>query len=143
MASPAFIYAFDNLGPDRFVELCGLLLGSRYRGFVLGGPGPDGGIDSEISPALGQLLAESPTLLLDNAVKPGDLTIFQFKHKVTARTGQVNARAQLLKQYRSTERKAGELRKSLIQSRKPNTYVLVTNVEVNAEFRESFRQTCR
>ncbi len=43
MAKPAFIYAFDNLGPDRFAELCGVLIGSRYKGFVLGGVGPDGG----------------------------------------------------------------------------------------------------
>lgn len=35
MAKPAFIYAFDNLGPYRFTELCGELLGSRYHGFML------------------------------------------------------------------------------------------------------------
>jgi hypothetical protein len=65
MASPAFIYAFDSLGPDRFVALCGLLLGGKYRGFLLSGPGPDGGIDGELTPAFGELLTESPTLLLD------------------------------------------------------------------------------
>ena len=51
MAKPAFISAFDNLGPERFTELCGLLLGSRYKGFLLGGVGPDGGIDGEVTPA--------------------------------------------------------------------------------------------
>jgi len=48
MAKPAFIYAFDNLGPYRFTELCGEILGSRYNGFLLGGEGADGGIDGEI-----------------------------------------------------------------------------------------------
>jgi len=53
MAKPAFIYAFDNLGQSKFVELCGLLLASRYKGFLLGGVGPDGGIDAEIDQAIG------------------------------------------------------------------------------------------
>lgn len=136
MASPAFIYAFDNLGPERFVELCGLLLGSRYRGFLLSGPGPDGGIDGELRP-------ESPSLLLDRVINPGELTIFQFKHKVVARTGQVNARNQLLNQYKSTRSKQGELKSELVKGQKLITYVLVTNVEVNAKFRKSFREICR
>jgi hypothetical protein len=143
MASPAFIYAFDNLGPDRFVELCGLLLGSRYRGFLLSGPGPDGGLDGELVSSLGELLPDSPSLFLDKVIRPGELTIFQFKHKVTARTGQASARQQLLSQYRSTQSKPGELKRELIKSRRPTTYVLVTNVEVNAKFRETFREICR
>jgi hypothetical protein len=47
MAKPAFIYAFDNLGPERYTEICGLILASRFKGFLLGGVGPDGGIDHD------------------------------------------------------------------------------------------------
>lgn len=51
MAKPAFIYAFDNFEPERFTQLCGELLGSRYKGFgsfAFGGVGADGGIDAEL-----------------------------------------------------------------------------------------------
>jgi hypothetical protein len=143
MASPAFIYAFDSLGPDRFVALCGLLLGGKYRGFLLSGPGPDGGIDGELTPAFGELLTESPTLLLDQKLDAGELTLFQFKHKVVARTGQANARRQLLGLYRTTQSSPSELKRELVVEKRPKNYVLVTNVEVNASFRESFREVCR
>ncbi len=66
MATPGFIYAFDNIGNQRFVELCSLLLGSRFVGFLLSGPGPDGGVDAEIDTALGELRPEEPTLFLDD-----------------------------------------------------------------------------
>ncbi|MEO8325530.1 MAG: hypothetical protein ABI618_06755 [Nitrospirota bacterium] len=143
MASPAFIYVFDSLGPDRFVELCGLLLGGRYRGFLLSGPGPDGGVDGEVAPAFGELFTESPALLLDQKLDAGELTLFQFKHKVVARTGQANARRQLLGLYRTTKSSPSELKRELVVEKRPKNYVLVTNVEVNASFRESFREICR
>ncbi len=143
MASPAFIYAFDSLGPDRFVELCGLLLGGRYRGFLLSGPGPDGGIDGEVTPAFGELLTESPALLLNQKLDAGELTVFQFKHKVVARTGQANARQQLLRIYRTTGSNPSELKRELLVKKKPKNYVLVTNIEANASFRERFREVCR
>lgn len=143
MAAPAFIYAFDSLGPERFVELCGLLLGGRYRGFLLSGPGADGGVDAEVTPSFGELLSESPALLNDKLLDPNNLTLFQFKHKVVARVGQSNARSQLLGLFRTTPSRQSELCGDLVMSKKPRTYVLVTNIEVNTAFRESFRETCR
>ena len=89
MAKPAFIYAFDNLGPERFVELCGELLGSRYKGFGLlsGGVGPDGGIDAELDTNLAIWQPESDDALLGEIIGPGKTVVFQFKHKVVARIG--------------------------------------------------------
>jgi hypothetical protein len=142
MASPAFVYAFDNFGPDRFVELCGLLFGSRYKGFLLTGPGADGGVDGENEPVLGELRPDSPSLPLDTIVRPSGLTVFQFKHKVVARIGEAQARSQLLNLYRSKNSRKSEVQSELVVSRKPDTYVLVTNVEINSQFRESFRQIC-
>jgi hypothetical protein len=137
MASPAFIYAFDNLGPSRFAELCGLLLGARFRGFLLGGVGADGGVDAEIDPVIGEWNPESASPILTEVIQSGDKVIFQFKHKVTARVGQTKARTQLLNLYRKTT----ELNKPLIK--KLNAYVLVTNIEVNAKFRAKFIKQCR
>lgn len=99
MAKPAFIYAFDNLGPYRFVELCGEIFGSMYKGFLLGGEGPDGGIDGEIDKILGEWHPEEHTVLANEIIYPGQTAIFQFKHKVTARVGQSEARTQLLGLY--------------------------------------------
>jgi hypothetical protein len=104
MATPAFVYAFDNLGPESFAELCGKLLGSRYKGFgllILGGVGPDGGIDAELDTTFGLLEAESEEALLDSRVRSGDTVVFQFKHKVVGRIGgQAKARQQLLSLYK-------------------------------------------
>lgn len=137
MAKPAFIYAFDNLGPYRFAELCGDLFGSRYPGFLLGGEGPDGSIDGELRP---QVTSD----ILNEIVEPGKTVIFQFKHKVIARVGgQVNARAQLLDRYKCSPRKKCELHSKLIEEKKPSVYFLVTNVEVNSQFRNSFIQQCK
>jgi hypothetical protein len=133
MAKPAFIYAFDNLGPYRFAELCGDLLGSRYAGFLLGGEGPDGSIDGEIDENIfGELHPEVRSDILNEIVKPGETVIFQFKHKVVARVGgQMHARAQLLDHYICRPRKKCELHSKLIEKKEPTSYVLVTNLEVN------------
>jgi hypothetical protein len=88
MAKPVFIYAFDNLGPYRFTELCGELFGSRYNGFMLGGEGADGGIDAEIDKVLGIWHPEAKDALLTDIIQPGQKVVFQFKHKVSARIGQ-------------------------------------------------------
>ena len=152
MAKPAFIYAFDTLGPDRFTELCGLLLGARYKGFLLGGIGPDGGVDAEVDdqlvPQFGVWHPETEEPLLDELVEPGQETIFQFKHKVTARVGQGDARDELLSLYKcpvtpGTAKKRCELHRKLVVEKCPAAYVLVTNVEVNAPFRAKFIEQCR
>jgi len=140
MAKPAFIYAFDNLGPYRFVELCAELLGARYKGFILGGVGADGGIDGEIDNVLGEWNPEATDDLSNQIIESGQKVIFQFKHKVTARIGQSNARSQLLNLYKSVN---GEVTKDLIIKGKPDIYVLITNIEINAQFRNSFQEVCR
>ncbi len=142
MAKPAFIYAFDNLGPERFTELCGLLLASRFRGFLLGGIGPDGGVDAEIDQNFGVWRPESQAPLLNEIIKPGETIVFQFKHKVTARVGQVASRKQLLGEYKCQRNKKCELHRHLILKKRPNAYILVTNVEVNSEFRNTFITQC-
>jgi len=139
MAKPAFIYAFDNLGPERFIELCGLLLGSRYKGFLLGGVGPDGGIDGEI----GEWHPETLSPLLNELIPANKLVVFQFKHKTTARLGQTASRSKLLGLYACSPKKTCELHRTLIQEKHPNAYVLVTNVEVNAPFRAKFIEQCK
>jgi len=96
MASPAFVYAFDNLAPEKFVELCGLLLGSRYKGFLLSSTGPDGGVDGEQDPIFGKLLVEETSLLVDTLLPKDGLIVFQFKHKVVARVGEAKSRSKLL-----------------------------------------------
>jgi hypothetical protein len=143
MATPVFIYAFDNLGPERFAELCGLILASRYKGFLLGGVGPDGGIDGEIDNLLGIWQPEINSPLLNEIVHAGGKIVFQFKHKVTARVGQARARKELMNLYRTTKSKKSELKKKLIREQKPIAYVLVTNVEINSNFRASFIKQCR
>ena len=147
MAKPVFIYAFDNLGPERFAELCGELLGSRYKGFgllVLGGPGPDGGVDAELDPNLGVWQPESEEALLGDIVQPGKTIVFQFKHKVVARAGgQAKARAQLLQLYQCHSDNKCELCRKQILQKRPAIYVLVTNVEVNSLFRDKFREQCQ
>ncbi len=143
MATPAFIYAFDNLGPDRFTELCGILLGSRYKGFLLGGIGADGGVDGEFDERLGVLHAEAKVSLLTDIVQPGQIVVFQFKHKTTARSGQASSRSSLLDLYGCKKNKKCELHRSLITSKQPTSYVLVTNVEVNAPFRTDFIEKCK
>lgn len=141
MAKPNFIYGFDKLEYQKFVELCGLLLGSRYNGFLLGGVGPDGGID-------GEWRSESRSGLLNEVVEPGELVVFQFKHIVTIRAGQAPARQQLLKHYEcpaegSKSKKKCELHSDLVQKRNPARYVLVTNVEINSQFRNTFIEQCK
>jgi hypothetical protein len=143
MASPAFIYAFDNLGPQRFVELCGLLFGARFRGFLLSSPGADGGVDAEVSPPLGEFRSERTSFVIDTFIPPNKLTVFQFKHKVVGRVGEANARTQILSGYKSTDRKKSEVLGQGIIERNPDTYVLVTNVEVNSIFRKSFIDLCK
>ncbi len=114
MAKPAFIYAFDNLGPERFTELCGVLLASKYRGFLLGGVGPDGGIDGELDKYYGFLQPESQFSLENEIIKPNDLVVFQFKHKVTARVGQAQTRTQLLNLYKCQSNNKCELHRDLV-----------------------------
>ena len=143
MAKPAFIYAFDNLGPYRFTELCGELLGSRYHGFMLGGEGADGGIDAEIDKVLGIWRPEYEDALLNNIIQPGQTVVFQFKHKVTARVGQSQVRTQLLNLYKRKGEKTCELHSKLIQEKHPTTYILVTNLEVNSQFRNTFIEQCK
>jgi hypothetical protein len=145
MAKPAFIYAFDNLGPYRFTELCGELLGSQYNGFLLGGEGADGGIDGEIDSVLGVWHPESRSSLLNELVQPGQTVVFQFKHKTTARVGQSQSREQLLNLYKCNAKtgKICELHRKLVQEKKPTSYILVTNAEVNAQFRDTFIQKCK
>ena len=139
MASPAFIYAFDLLGPDRFAELCALLLAARYRGFLLGGVGPDQGIDAAIDPTLGTWTPETPEPLLDQVIGTGQTVVFQFKHKTIGRVGEAAAREQLLRLYRG---KKSELHKPFVTNLNPAAYVLVTNAEVTNQFREKFIDTC-
>ncbi len=139
MAKPAFIYAFDNLGPERFTELCGLLLGSRYKGFLLGGVGPDGGVDGEV----GEWHPETLSPLLNELIPANKLVVFQFKHKTTARLGQAASRSELLGLYTFSLKKKCELHRNLIQEKRPHAYVLVTNVEVNAPFRAKFIEQCK
>jgi hypothetical protein len=147
MGKPAFIYAFDNLGPERFTELCGELLGSRYKGFglfVLGGVGPDGAIDGELDTNLGIWCPESKEVLFNDVVRSGKTVAFQFKHKVVARAGgQVQARKQLLSLYECRKNSKCELHRQLIEQKNPTDYVLVTNVEVNSNFRETFMEKCK
>ena len=142
MAKPAFIYAFDNLGPYRFTELCGELLGSRYRGFLLGGVGPDGGVDGEIDLVLGERRPDTRSPLISELIEPGQLVVFQFKHKVTARVGQARARKDLLSLFKCTPNGICELHRNLIKARNPSAYVLITNVEVNSVFRGDFVEQC-
>lgn len=143
MAKPAFIYAFDNLGPERFTEVSGLLLASRYKGFLLGGVGPDGGVDSELDEVLGIWKPESTSPLLNEIIQPERTVVFQFKHKVTARVGQAQSRTQLLNLYKCQQSRSCELHRNLIIEKQPTAYVLVTNVEANSEFRAKFIAQCR
>lgn len=147
MAKPAFIYAFDNIGPERFAELCGLLLGMRYKGFgllTMGGVGPDGGVDAELDTTLGIWKPEESYELLNGVIVPNRKVVFQFKHKVIARVGgQAEARKDLLRLYRCSESSKCELHRKLIVDESPNDYVLVTNVEINSQFRQKFISQCQ
>ena len=143
MAKPAFIYAFDNLGAYRFIELCGELLGARYNGFMLGGEGADGGIDAEIDKVLGVWHPEHKDSLLTDIIQPGQTVVFQFKHKVSARIGQAQTRTHLLNLYKCNQKKICELHSDLVQEKRPTSYVLVTNVEVNSQFRNTFINQCK
>jgi len=142
MATPAFVYAFDNLGPERFVQLCGLLLGSRYKGFLLTSPGPDGGVDAEVCPELGELTIETPAVMQQTLLQTDMRAIFQFNHKVVARVGEANARTQLMSMFRSTKGRRSEVLGPEITKRNPDVYILVTNVEINSGFRSSFAELC-
>jgi|GEM_PF-1332722 len=143
VATPAFVYAFDNLGPDKFVELCGLLLGARYKGFLLTGPGPDGGVDAEQCPVLAELRLESPILLQDTLIEAGAIAVFQFKHKVVARVGEIAARKNISSLYKSTAKRKSEVLGEQVLARQPSAYILVTNVEINSVFRNSFIKQCK
>lgn len=153
MATPAFIYAFDNLGPYRFTELCGLLLGSRYKGFVLGGVGPDGKIDGEVANVLdsdvdienvaGLWTPEHESPLNDMLIRHDETVIFQFKHIVISRAGgQSKARQRLLSLYKNSMRNKSEVLSPLISKKKPSAYVLVTNIEINSNFRSELIDLC-
>lgn len=142
MASPSFVYAFDNLGPAKFVELCALLLGARFKGFLLSSPGSDGGVDAENDPIIGRLRSEEDSLIVNTILPKNEIVVFQFKHKVAARVGEVNVRRQLLNNYK-TSKKPSEVTKPNIKKLKPSTYVLVTNVEVNSNFRQTFQRQCK
>jgi hypothetical protein len=142
LATPAFIYLFDNLGYSKFNELCALLIGSKYKGFLVSGPGPDGGIDAENDISLGELRPEENALLVDEIISPQDFIVFQFKHMVVARVGQSNTRAKLLNLYRSTRNRVSEVCKPEVKKRNPKSYFLVTNVEVNSDFRSQFAKIC-
>ncbi len=144
MAKPAFIYAFDNLGPERFTELCGLLLAARHKGFLLGGVGADGGVDGEVDETLGLWGSEAKDALLNEIIQPGQQVVFQFKHIVTGRAGgQARAREQLLNKYSCHPGYVCELHRDLVTKKKPDRYVLVTNVEVNSNFRAKFIEQCK
>lgn len=143
MASPSFVYAFDNLSPEKFVELCGLLLGSRYKGFLLSAPGPDGGVDGEQDPVFGRLIVEERSLLMDTLLPKDGLIVFQFKHKVVARVGEIQSRAKLLEHFKSSKRKESEVLKANVVKLQPSAYVLVTNIEVNSNYRQKFISLCK
>ena len=143
MASPAFVYAFDNLTPDKFVELCGLLLGARYKGFLLSSSGPDGGVDGEQDPILGKLIVEEKTVLVDTLLPKDGLLVFQFKHKVVARVGESQSRTSLLNHFRTNNAKKSEVLKNNVVKLKPQGYVLVTNIEVNSNYRQKFIELCK
>ena len=144
MAKPAFIYAFDNLGPERFTELCGLLLASRYKGFLLGGVGADGGVDAELDESLGVWNSETKDALLNEVIQPDQKVIFQFKHIVTGRAGgQTKARDHLLGMYDCRKGSVCEIHRELVVQKKPDCYVLITNVEVNSNFRQKFIEHCK
>jgi hypothetical protein len=144
MAKPAFIYAFDNLGPDHFTELCALLLGTRYRGFILGGVGADGGVDAELDQHLAFWNSEIKDALLNEIIRPGQQVVFQFKHIVTGRVGgQTKARENLLGMYKCRDGYACEIHRELILKNRFDYYVLVTNVEVNSRFRDKFIEQCK
>jgi len=103
--SATFINAFDDLGPDRFAELCGKVLKAHFPGLLLGGEGADGGIDAQTDRVLGKWESKSRSELLADVAEPDQDIIFQFKHKVVARVGEVNVRRELLKQYRCSKKK--------------------------------------
>jgi hypothetical protein len=144
MAKPAFIYAFDNLGPERFTELCSLLLASRHKGFLRGGVGADGGVDAELDNTFGMWHSESRDALLNEIIQPGQTVVFQFKHVVTGRAGgQSKARDHLQSMYNCRRGYVCEIHRELVVGKKPDCYVLVTNVEVNSNFRAKFTKQCR
>lgn len=64
---------------------------------------------------------------------------------MTARVGQSQSREQLLNLYKCNTKtdKICELHRKLVQEKKPTSYILVTNVEVNAKFRSTFIQQCK
>ena len=95
-------------------------------------------MDSEIDELLGEWHPESVSPLLNEIIQPERLVIFQVKHKVTARVGQSQARGQVLGLYKCQPSKKCELYRNLILQKHPGAYVLVTNVEVNSEFRATF-----
>jgi len=140
MAKPSFIYAFDNLGPDKFTELCNLLLSSKFRGYCAGGVGSDGGVDGELDVNLGFWIPEQESPIINTIIPKNKKVIFQFKHKTTARVGQTQSRQQLINLY---DNQQSELDKPLLNSDDIYAYVLVTNVEVNSKFRNKFVTICK
>lgn len=144
MATPSFIYSFDNLTPNQFADLCGRLLGARYKGFLLGGIGPDGGVDGEIDSMFAIWQPEEKDALLNRIIDPGQTIVFQFKHTVTARVGgQVKARQNLMNLFNCRKDYTCEIHRPLIAKKSPDTYVLITNIEVNSNFRSKFIDHCR
>jgi len=152
MATPALIYAVDNLGPYRFAELCGQILSQHFKGFYLGGIGSDGGIDAEVdnvfelkSPEniIGVWSPDETAPAFDTILPKGNNAVFQFKHIVVGRCGgQTKARSRIMSLYKTSKKKKSELHKKLIAKKPPNIYVLVTNIEINSIFRNNFIDQC-
>lgn len=143
METPDFIYAFGALGPGRFAELCGKALKAHFPGLLLGGVGADGGIDAQTDKVFGKWQSQSRDELLVNVAEPDQDIIFQYKHKVVARVGAISVRRELLKEYRCSKKKKCELHSDLVQKNKPDSYILLTNVEVNPVFRDKFIDQCK
>lgn len=126
------------------MELCSLLLASRYKGFLRGGVGPDGGVDAELDETLGVWHSESKDALLNEIIKPGQKVVFQFKHMVTGRIGgPTKARKHLLGMYKCRASDICGIHRVWVVQAKPDCYVLVTNVEVNSNFRAKFIKQCK
>ena len=140
MAKPALIYAFDNLGPDKFTEICNLLIANKYRGYNSGGVGPDGGIDGQVDLEFGYWIPENESTLINNLIPNNKKVVFQFKHKTSSRVGQIQSRKQIMNLFSSKTN--NELDKSLLKDEDIYAYILVTNVEINSIFRETFIKTC-
>jgi hypothetical protein len=104
----------------------------------------DGGVDAELDETLGIWNSESKDALLNEIIQPGQRVVFQFKHIVTGRAGgQSKAREHLLDMYNCRRSYVCEIHRILVVKKKPACYVLVTNVEINSNFRAKFIEQCK